>query len=176
LHGFPVWNWHALTVKAVAEHAGVTERTVYRYFANERELRDAVMACMEQEAGVELEDLSVDQVQKVATQILEYAARFPVERRTHLDETLADANARQRAALLGAVTKATKRWPARDRAIAAGLLDVLWSPVSFERLVIDWGIEPEDAIKGITWAIGLIQQSLADGSRPAAGRSRSTSR
>src|SRR5204862_2508851 len=33
LHGFPVWNWRALTVGAVAERAGVNERTVYRHFA-----------------------------------------------------------------------------------------------------------------------------------------------
>src|SRR3954469_14909974 len=50
LHGFPIWNWDALTPGAVAEHAGVTERTVYRYFGSERELRDAVMARMEHEA------------------------------------------------------------------------------------------------------------------------------
>jgi AcrR family transcriptional regulator len=30
LHGFPTWNWSELTVRAVAERAAVTERTVYR--------------------------------------------------------------------------------------------------------------------------------------------------
>jgi AcrR family transcriptional regulator len=47
LHGFPIWNWGALTVPAVATRAGVTERTVYRYFANERALRDAVLGRLE---------------------------------------------------------------------------------------------------------------------------------
>ena len=51
LHGFPIWNWDALTPRAVAEQAGVTERTVYRYFAGERELRDAVMERMEHDGG-----------------------------------------------------------------------------------------------------------------------------
>jgi len=30
LHGFPIWNWRALTVRAVAERAELNERTVYR--------------------------------------------------------------------------------------------------------------------------------------------------
>jgi AcrR family transcriptional regulator len=180
LHGFPVWNWGALTIKAVAERVGLTERTVYRYFPNERALRDAVMARMEQESGVELEGLSVERVQDVAARIFDYVSRFPLAPRTPQDPTVAAANLRQREALLGAVTDATHGWPAGDRAIVAGLLDVLWSPVSFERLVLDWGIDEQDAISGITWAIGLIQQALAqpasDGGRPMLRTSRKLSR
>jgi AcrR family transcriptional regulator len=166
LHGFPVWNWRALTVRAVAERAGVNERTVYRHFATEKELRDAVMSRLEHEAGVELEGLRLERVQEVATRILEYVSSFPIESRTPRDPTVAATNARQRDALLGAVRDATKRWPAADRAIAAALLDVLWSPVSFERMVTDWQLDPKDAIAGITWAIGLIQHALAEGPRP----------
>ena len=59
LHGFPVWNWRALTIRSVAARAGVNERTVYRHFANERDLRDAVMARLESEAGVALEGLAL---------------------------------------------------------------------------------------------------------------------
>ena len=58
VHEFKSWDWRPLTFRAVAERAGVGERTVYRHFATERELRDAVMTRCEQEAGVELgEDL-----------------------------------------------------------------------------------------------------------------------
>src|SRR6185437_13392666 len=35
-------DWRGLTIRGVAEQAGVNERTVYRYFGNERGLRDAV--------------------------------------------------------------------------------------------------------------------------------------
>ncbi|HEY6471863.1 MAG TPA: helix-turn-helix domain-containing protein, partial [Acidimicrobiales bacterium] len=47
-------DWHALTIRGVAEVAGVNERTVYRYFGNERGLRGAVMHRLEQTAGIDL--------------------------------------------------------------------------------------------------------------------------
>jgi AcrR family transcriptional regulator len=166
LHGFPIWNWHALTPSAVAQHVGVSERTVYRYFGGERELRDAVMDRMERDAGIELEGLSLEQVQRVATQIFEYVAKFPIEPRTPRDPTVAAANERQRKALLGAVRPATKGWRARDRVITAAMLDVLWSPVTFERLVTDWQLDPRDAIVAVTWTIGLIERALHEGPRP----------
>ena len=43
LRGSPIRDWRALTIRAVAERAGVNERTVYRHFVNEQGLRDAVM-------------------------------------------------------------------------------------------------------------------------------------
>ncbi|MGH7858803.1 MAG: helix-turn-helix domain-containing protein, partial [Candidatus Binatia bacterium] len=39
IHRYPIWKWRELTVRAVARRAGVTERTVYRYFPSERRLR-----------------------------------------------------------------------------------------------------------------------------------------
>jgi AcrR family transcriptional regulator len=168
LHGFPIWNWQALTVPAVAERAGVAERTVYRYFPSERDLRDAVMARLEVEAGVDLAGLRLDRVQDVAARVFEYVSTFPISPRTPPDPTVAAANARQRQALLTAVQQATTRWPEADRTIAAALLDVLWSPVSFERIVTDWRINPKDAIAGVTWVISLIQRALDEGPRPLA--------
>src|SRR4029077_9809345 len=72
LHGFPTWNWAALTVRAAAERAGVTERTVYRYFSTERELRDAVLARFEDESGVAVEGLELDDVATVTARMLDY--------------------------------------------------------------------------------------------------------
>lgn len=166
LHGFPIWNWGALTARAVAERAGVNERTVYRYFPSERALRDAVLARLEQEAGVDLDGLTLEGVQDVAARILEYASTFPIEPRTPRDPTVAAANARQRAALVAAVRRSATRWAPVERTIAAAMLDVLWSPVSFERMVTDWELDPDEAIVGITWTIGLIQRALEDGPRP----------
>ena len=166
LHGFPIWNWRALTVRAVAERAGVNERTVYRHFATERELRDAVLQLLEEEAGVELTGLTLDDVREVTTRILEYSSSFPVAPRTARDETVAAANARQREALLAAVTAHTADWSEVDRALAAALFDVLWSPVSYERIVVDWDVDAKEAIRGITWVIDLIQDAIAEGRGP----------
>jgi AcrR family transcriptional regulator len=168
LHGFPIWNWRALTVPAVAQQAGVAERTVYRYFPSEGDLREAVMARLEHEAGVDLEGLRLDRVQDVAARVFEYVSTFPIAPRTPPDPTVAAANTRQREALLTAVRHATTRWSAADRAVTAALLDVLWSPVSFERMVTDWEINPEDVITGVTWVIGLIQRALDEGPPPLA--------
>ncbi len=166
LHGFPTWNWAALTVRAAAERAGVTERTVYRHFSGERELRDAVLARFEDESGVAVEGLTLDDVAAVTTRMLEYVATFPVEPRTPRDETVAAANARQRAALLAAVEPHTGSWAQGDREIAAAALDVLWSVVSYERMVVDWGLAPDDAIRGLSWVIDLVGAAVRTGAAP----------
>ena len=166
LHGQPIWNWGALTVRAVAQGAGVNERTVYRYFANERALRDAVMAELEQQAGVDLGELGLDDLQRFATQILEFVSAFPLEPRTPDDPTLASTGQRQRDALLAAVRPHTEHWTEGDRAIAAAVFDVLWSVGTYERLVADWDLDPASAIKAVTWTIGLVQDAVARGDRP----------
>jgi AcrR family transcriptional regulator len=171
LHGFPIWNWSALTVRAVAKRAGMNERTVYRYFANERELRDAVMLRLEEEAGVNLEGLQLDDLPGVTTQILAYTSSFPLVPRLPRDATVAAANERQREALLSAVSRWTDGWPDVDRVLGAAMLDVLWSVVSYERLVTDWELDPKEAISGITWVIGLVADAVRDGRGPGgAGR------
>lgn len=166
LHGAPVWNWRALTVHAVAVRAGVTERTVYRYFATERDLRDAVMAHFESEAGVVLEGLALDGIAEHTARTLEYVSSFPLASRTPDDPTLLAAHRRLRDALVAAVTEATDSWPEADRAVAAAMLDVLWSVASYERLVVDWDLDPRDAINGVTWVIGLVEDAVRDGRRP----------
>ncbi len=59
LHGSSIRDWRPLTIRGVAERAGVNERTVYRYFGNERGLRDAVMQRLEEEAGIDLAGMRV---------------------------------------------------------------------------------------------------------------------
>ena len=48
------------------------------------------------------------------------------------------------------------------------MLDVLWSVVSYERLVAEWGLDPEDAIRGLTWVIGLVEDAIRAGHAPVA--------
>jgi AcrR family transcriptional regulator len=168
LHDQPVWNWNALTIRGVAERAGVNERTVYRHFAGERELRDAVIARLEAESGVTLDGLELAELRGFTERLLEYVSSFPLEPRGPRDPTLVAAHGRQRDALLGAVRGANPRWSACDRTVAAGVLDVLWSVASYERLVADWDLDPKDAVRGVSWAIGLVEEAIRAGRRPSA--------
>ena len=168
LHELPIWDWGALTVRAVAARSEVNERTVYRYFPSERALRDAVLVRLEEESGVELDGMQLEDVADVTARMFEYVSSFPLAPRTPPDPTVLAANQRQREALLSAVAAAAGTSSPPDRTIAAAMLDVLWSVVSYERLVAEWGLDPEDAIRGLTWVIGLVEDAIRAGRVPVA--------
>jgi AcrR family transcriptional regulator len=159
-------DWRGVTIRAVAERAGVNERTVYRHFANERVLRDAVMQRLERAVGVDLEQLGLDDIADAAARIFRHVDAYPSEERLPLDPTLADANRRQHEALLAAVEERAAGWSSADRTLAAALLDVLWGVSSYERLAHDWDLGSEEAIRGLTWVIGLVSGAIRDGTRP----------
>ena len=74
VHDFDSWNWRDLTFKAVAERAGVGERTVYRHFPTERHLHDAVMQRLESEAGISYEDVDLTNIGDVTAPGIRVAA------------------------------------------------------------------------------------------------------
>jgi AcrR family transcriptional regulator len=161
-----VRDWHALTIRGVADQAGVNERTVYRYFGNERGLRDAVMHRLEQQAGIHLEGMGVDDIADVAARIFDHVSSYPLRPKPPLDPTLTDANVRQRQALFGAIEPLTTGWSEPDRRAAAALLDVLWSVSTYERLASDWEMGHDEAVRTATWAIGLVRDALRNGQGP----------
>ena len=166
LHHSSIRDWRALTIRGVAAQAGVNERTVYRYFGNERGLRDAVMHRLEQEAGIDLEGVRLEDVADIARRIFAHVSSYPLRSKPPLDPTLTDANLRQRNALFGALDDWTAEWTESDRNCAAALLDVLWSVATYERLVSDWEMDRTQAIRAVTWAIGLVEEAVRNGRRP----------
>ena len=166
LRGSSIRDWRAVTMRAVAERAGVNERTVYRHFANERALRDAVMQRFEEEAGVDLAHLPLGAIADVAAHILRFVSTYPIEPRPALDPTLEAANRRRHDALLAAVTEGAPRWSQPDRELAAAMFDALWAVDNYERLVGEWGIDPDRAIRGMTWVIQLVEEAVRAGRRP----------
>jgi AcrR family transcriptional regulator len=169
LHDHPVWDFDTITVRAVATRAEVNERTVYRHFAGERDLRDAVFRRLEEESGLVIEEVDLTELQQFTEEVLEYVSSFPFEPRGPRDPTLMAAHGRQRAALQAAVRRAQPRWSEPDRTIAAAVLDVLWSVASYERLVADWGVEPKEAVRAATWAIGLVAAAIREDRTPPIG-------
>jgi AcrR family transcriptional regulator len=125
LRGSSIRDWGGVTIRAVAERAGVNERTVYRHFANERALRDAVIHRLEQDAGLDLAHMQLEDVADVTARILRLVSAHPPDPRPPLDPTLSEASRRQQDALRAVVAKQAPAWPAADRTIAAASFDVL---------------------------------------------------
>jgi AcrR family transcriptional regulator len=161
-----VRDWGALTIRAVAERAGVNERTGYRHLANERGLRDAVMHRLERRAGIDLDALELDDVADVARRIVATVAAHPLDPHPPLDPTLDAASRREREALLRALGPHTEGWEDADRAEVAAMLNALWRVSVYEHLAVDWGLDRDQATSAITWVVGLIEEAVRDGRRP----------
>ena len=159
-------DWRGLTIRGVADQAGVNERTVYRYFGNERGLRDAVMNRLEEKAGIELEGMRLEDVARFAARIFAHVSAYPGRPKPSLDPTLSDASVRQKHALSAAVAERTSGWTDAERTSVAALLDVLWNVATYERLVKNWDMDREQAIETIRWAIGLVEDAVRKGRRP----------
>jgi AcrR family transcriptional regulator len=166
-HEVPAWDWGSLTIRAIAERAEVSERTVYRHFPGERELHDAMIQRLEEEAGVTLEGMRLEDVAGATARIFAHVSSFPLVPRMALDATLTAADQQRRAALLSAVAEPAGGWPGTDRTMAAATLDVLWSVMAYERLVMAWDLTPQQATTALTWAIGLVEDAIREGRGPA---------
>jgi AcrR family transcriptional regulator len=164
----PAMDWSAMTFQAVAEGAEVSKRTVFRHFATERELHDAVMQRFQERAGVSYEHVDLQGVAAVARRVFEAMSSFAVSSwGAEPDDPTFTAMDRARGeALRGAVAAAAPDWSPEQRALAAGVLDVLWSPLSYERLVVHWGASSSNAITAMEWAIGLVVRSVESGQPP----------
>ncbi len=170
VHAFDSWNWRDLTFKAVAERAGVGERTVYRHFPTERHLHDAVMQRLESEAGISYEDVDLTNIDEVTARVFASLQRFSVRKSvdTPQDPTFVGVDARRREALVRAVSAATPAWSAAQQQMAAALLDVLWNVPSYERLVGVWGIDGPDATRAIGWVMAKVIGAIEDDDAPPA--------
>jgi len=167
LRGSSIRDWGVLTVATVAERAGVSERTVFRHVGSQRGLRDAVMQRFEQEAGVDLVDLQLDDVAAQVARVLEIVAAHPLPARPPLDPTLTDARRRQQEALVAATEGHAEGWTSDQRRAAAAVLDLLGSPAAYERLAGDWALDEHQAIATLTWAITTIVRAIDDGDAPS---------
>ncbi len=161
-----VRDWRGVTVAAVAERAGVSERTVYRHLGSEVGLRQAVIDTIQQRAGIDLDGLRVGAIADVAALIFGQVAAFRTVDPTELDPTLSAAGERQRRALTTAVAEAAPGWGEQQHRAAAAVLDVAWSPAAYERLVRDWQLDPASATAALTWVVHLVERAVSEGLPP----------
>jgi len=162
VQGLPNLDWSVMTFQAVADGASVSKRSVFRHFANERELHAAVMQRLQEQAGVTYDDLDLDDIAAVTRRVLEALSSLSVSSwvAEPEDPAFTSMDRARGNALRNAVAAAAPDWSPKHQALAAGVLDVLWNPASYARLVAHWGASSEDAIKAIQWAIGLVVHNL----------------
>jgi AcrR family transcriptional regulator len=158
VRGFTTWDWNQLTFRAVADRAGVSERTVYRNFPSERQLHDAIMARLEDEAGVSYQDVELDNIGEVTARVFAALERFASQDtvETPRGPAFAGADARRHKALERAVAARAPELPEARRRTLAGLLDVLWSPPTYERLIGAWNLDNAEAIDAVQWLIAKV--------------------
>lgn len=173
---FITWDWDGLTFRAVAERAGLSERTVYRHFPTERHLHDAVMARLEDEAGITYDDVELANLASVTARFFQSLHRFAVEETVHtpVGPAFVGADERRRAALLRAVGSEAPDLTEVQQRIAAGLLDVMWSPTSYERLARSWKLDDDTTFGAVEWMIAKVVSAIRSGeladADPSVGR------
>lgn len=170
VRGFPTWDWRELTFRAVAERAGVSERTVYRHFATEQDLHRAVMQQLEDEAGVTYEGLRLDDLPAVTARVLAALSSFAAPPTVQAPEVFPEEGRRRHQALLAAVSPLAADWSPTERAMVAAILDVVWAIPTYERLTSVWNLVPDDAIQAVSWVMGLVIDAVQSGHRPGAER------
>jgi AcrR family transcriptional regulator len=168
VHGFATWDWRELTFRAVAERAGVGERTVYRHFPTERHLHEAVMQRLEEEAGVAYEHVELANLAEITGRVFESRRSFavPDSVRGPEDPTFVAVDQRRKDALVRAVSAAAPHWAEAEQRTLAALLDVLWNLPSYERLVGAWDLGGEEAAAAITWVMGKLLRATEEDDPP----------
>lgn len=177
VHELESWDWRPLTFRAVAERAGVGERTVYRHFASEQVLHEAVMRRLAEESGVTYDGLTLDGISQVGATVFAAMSTFaaPAWVESGQGELLAEHRRRQDA-LLAAVGAVAPDWSDDERTRAAAALDVLWLAPSYQRLVTGWDLDAEDAAQVIDWMITLVTDAIRAGHAPTRPRPRRSRR
>jgi AcrR family transcriptional regulator len=169
VHGLPTWDWGSLTFRAVAERAGVSERTVHRHFPTERKLRDAVLQGLMQESGISLEGLELHNFGQLAASLFSYLSSFGMAPQPVTDPSFAALDQHRRDALLAAVDRAARGWPEGERKAVAAVLDIFWNVQPLERLLGMWELDVRQANTAVKWVIGLIEEAVREGRRPLQG-------
>ena len=174
----PSWDWSDLTFRAIAERAGVGQRTVYRYFPTERLLHDAIMERLEQEAGVSYEDLTLSSLQALAQRVFDAMKAFQATPSSlpHPDPSFGAEDDKRRQALRLAVEAVGAEWTDAQKQAAAAAFDILWCYPTYVRLTVVWKLDHKQATAVIGWLIKTLVDAVGAGSQPpTARRARRTS-
>ena len=163
---FTEWDWKNLTFRAVGERAGVSERTVYRYFPTEQALKDAIIQKLVEESGVDLESLTLSEFNTTVKGLFHYMQSFAAKSKPVADPSFSSLDKIRREALLRSVAEATPGWTDKQQEIVTATLDILWQPETYERLLNGWNFDSEQSMATLSWLIDLIEHAIENGQRP----------
>lgn len=170
VHKFTAWDWTNLTAKAVGDHAGISERTVRRYFSSEAKLRDAVLERLVQESGVTLDNLELDNFASNVALMFRYLQSFAVEKNTAPDPSFEALDKKRMHLLKAAVARATPNWSSAQQETVSAVLDILWQPALYERLTSRWEFDTDRAASTISWLIDLLKLAIQQNLVPQTAR------
>lgn len=162
---FTEWDWKNLTFRAVGERAGVSERTVYRYFPTEQALKDAIIQQLVEESGVDLDSLSLAEFNATVKSLFQYMQSFAAKTKP-VDPSFISLDKIRREALLRSVADATPDWSDKQQEIVTATLDILWQPETYERLLNGWGFDSDQSMATLSWLIDLIESAIENDQRP----------
>lgn len=166
VHTLPDWDWKNLSAKAVGEKAGVSERTVRRYFTSDAQLRDAVLKQLVEESGIDLRSLQLDEFAEIAIGLFRHLQSFQARTTVPHDSAFASLDKQRREGLVRAVTEETEGWSQEETENAAAMLDILWQPPLFERLTGQWGFDDERTARSLRWLYSLMEEAIREGRKP----------
>jgi AcrR family transcriptional regulator len=166
VHELSSWDWRGVTVRAVAERAGVHERTVHRHFPSETDLRAALLQRLIEESGVVVEGMRLEDLPRHVEQLFGYLASFGSPAPPKPDAALAELDERRTAALLATVREAAGDVHDDELRRTAALIDVLWGLPTYRRLIDDWGLDAADAAQSVGWLLNLMTDAVRGGRLP----------
>jgi AcrR family transcriptional regulator len=159
-------NPEAITYKAVAEHAGVTEMTVYRHFPTREDLLRGLWRQLNARMGAgitmpgTIEELLAQHAglfagfDKLAPQIL---ASITTPQGREMRSAL---NEKRRRAFRAIVDEAAPDLGPETRTRAAAVLQLLHSAHAWMSLREQWGMDGREAATATRWAIDQLLQNL----------------
>ena len=166
-----LFNLGRVTHAAVARSAGVSERTVYRYFETVADLHEAFTRYQEQRFGRdEAQDFTIDKLvpmyegwpDRIAgTEALDYLLK---EQR---EPSFVEKSRRKRYARLErAIGELVPRATAMQRRQLVLVFGALVSPEVFRRAKVVLRMDPKDVVPGPAWAMRVLIEALGKGNTP----------
>ena len=176
-----------LSMAAVADRAGVSVRTLYRY-VGDRDQLNALAGQLIYEEVFHVRELPhnpegvAERVSSAGRLLEENVELVRALARSSTDESLRGARLRWRAAVEDAVTEAVDGLPEGERRSAVAMIQLLASSVSWLALREDGRLDCEEASTALGWAIrtlvadirarsGTVSEPQRQSSDTAVGRS-----